>query len=44
MQIQKTLKAALKVGSFKLGKVGFLQKMSQFFYGNCLQLLQRVNE
>lgn len=39
----KTLKAALKVGSFQLGKVAFF-KSRHDFYGNCLQPLQRVNE
>lgn len=40
---KKTLKAALKVGSFRLGKVAFF-KSRHDFYGNCLQPLQRVNE
>lgn len=40
---KKTLKAALKVGSFRLGKVAFF-KSRHDFYGNCLQPLQHVNE
>lgn len=40
---KKTLKAALKVASFRLGKVAFF-KSRHDLYGNCLQPLQRVNE